>query len=76
MGVHKLRGLAAYEALLRGSPQECNLLVNELLIGVTGFFRDRAVWQRLQDEHLPGLLRLRPDGHPFRAWVAGCSTGE
>ncbi|MBT9457982.1 MAG: PAS domain-containing protein [Burkholderiaceae bacterium] len=76
MGVHKLHGLAAYEALLRGSPQECSLLVNELLIGVTGFFRDRAVWQRLQDEHLPGLLRLRPDGHPFRAWVAGCSTGE
>jgi len=76
MGVHKLHGLADYEALLRGSPQECNLLVNELLIGVTGFFRDRAVWQRLQEEHLPALLRLRPDGHPFRAWVAGCSTGE
>ncbi len=76
MGVHGLTSIAAYEALLRQSPQEVELLSKELLIGVTGFFRDRAVWQELRDVHLPRLLQAHGDGHAFRAWVAGCSTGE
>jgi len=76
MGAHGLSSITAYEQLLRQSPQEVELLSKELLIGVTGFFRDRAVWQALRDVHLPRLLQAHADGHVFRAWVAACSTGE
>ncbi|MDC8774451.1 chemotaxis protein CheB [Paucibacter sp. hw8] len=76
IGVHKLDSYAAYEKLLSEQPQELDLLMKELLIGVTGFFRDRTVWQRLQSELLPQLLAAQVNGYQFRAWVAGCSTGE
>ncbi|MDP1647211.1 MAG: chemotaxis protein CheB [Rubrivivax sp.] len=76
MGVHRLPSLQAYAQMLRANPQEVDLLCKELLIGVTGFFRDRAVWQCVKDEVLPQLLAAQADGWRMRAWVAGCSTGE
>jgi len=76
MGVHGLPTMAAYAAFLPENPQEVDLLFKEMLIGVTSFFRDAAVWQALKDSVLPALLAR--DGVPrqLRAWVAGCSTGE
>jgi two-component system, chemotaxis family, CheB/CheR fusion protein len=76
VGLHQLGGLADYVRLLRESPQERDLLFKELLIGVTGFFRDPAAWRKLEDEVLPALCAARPGGGELRAWVAGCSTGE
>jgi len=76
MGIHRLPSMQAYEQMLRSNPQELDLLFKELLIGVTGFFRDRAVWQCIKDEVLPQLLATQADGWRMRAWVAGCSTGE
>jgi two-component system CheB/CheR fusion protein len=75
-GLHGLGGTQAYLALLRASPQEVTLLARELLIGVTAFFRDESVWRSLPEWVLPALRQHRPAGEPFRAWVAGCSTGE
>ena len=69
--------MAAYAAFLRENPQELDLLFKELLIGVTSFFRDAAVWQALSDIVLPTLLaRHAANAGPLRAWVVGCSTGE
>ena len=48
----------------------------ELLIGVTSFFRDSAVWDKLRDEILPSMFDDMPNGYILRAWVTGCSTGE
>ncbi|HEX5685812.1 MAG TPA: chemotaxis protein CheB [Ideonella sp.] len=78
MAVHGLDTMQAYEAFLRENPQELDLLFKEMLIGVTSFFRDVAVWQELKDEVLPVMLarHAREGGHQLRAWVAGCSTGE
>ena len=76
LGIHRLPSLQAYEQMLRTNTQELELLCKELLIGVTGFFRDRAVWQCVKDVVLPQLLAARPHGSGLRAWVAGCSTGE
>jgi chemotaxis methyl-accepting protein methylase len=61
---------------LQGNPQELDLLFKELLIGVTSFFRDPAVWVQLKDNVLPALLETHARGGVLRAWVAGCSTGE
>jgi two-component system CheB/CheR fusion protein len=76
MAIHGLPTLADYVRFLRKNPQEIDLLFKELLIGVTSFFRDTAVWQHLLDVALPALLARRGSETKFRAWVAGCSTGE
>jgi len=76
MAIHGLAAVADYVRFLRQNPQEIDLLFKELLIGVTGFFRDAAVWQYMQDTALPALLASRGSEKKFRAWVAGCSTGE
>lgn len=75
MGIHKMDQMASYVGVLNGNPEEQDLLFKELLIGVTGFFRDPQVWKLLRDEALPKLLANHPT-RLLRAWVAGCSTGE
>jgi two-component system CheB/CheR fusion protein len=45
--LHQLKGIAEYVGFLRSNPGELDLLFKELLIGVTSFFRDPAVWDRL-----------------------------
>ena len=76
MDVHGIGNLSDYERFAQENPQELDLLFKELLIGVTSFFRDPAVWQELKDQVLPGLLAGRASGARLRAWVVGCSTGE
>lgn len=76
MAIHGLRNMNSYVDLLRQSSQEIDLLFKELLIGVTGFFRDPAAWQALRDKALPALFAQRTAGAKLRAWVVGCSTGE
>jgi chemotaxis methyl-accepting protein methylase len=76
MGLHQLDNIADYVKLLRESPQETQLLFNELLIGVTSFFRDAAVWELLRKKVIPDILTAHAAGGVLRAWVPGCSTGE
>ncbi|MDO6679333.1 chemotaxis protein CheB [Shewanella sp. 4_MG-2023] len=76
MALHKLTSIADYAQYLRSNAQENELLFNELLIGVTHFFRDSQVWLQLQDEVIPALLAKHPEGGTLRAWVPACSSGE
>lgn len=76
MALHQLVRVADYLRYLRENPRESELLFNELLIGVTSFFRDPAVWGQLKTEVIPALLASHPDGAVLRAWTPGCSTGE
>jgi two-component system CheB/CheR fusion protein len=76
MGIHQIERLDGYVRFLRENPQEVDLLFNELLIGVTTFFRDTPVWEQLKKSVLPELLAERLPGNVLRAWVPGCSTGE
>jgi chemotaxis methyl-accepting protein methylase len=76
MGIHQIGRIADYVRYLQENPQELNLLFKELLIGVTSFFRDPAIWEELRKKILPALIASRPPGHVLRAWVPGCSTGE
>lgn len=66
----------AYLALLDSSREELAQLYQDLLIGVTHFFRDVEAFDRLRKEVLPELLRALPPGEELRVWVAGCATGE
>ncbi|MFL6656614.1 MAG: chemotaxis protein CheB, partial [Massilia sp.] len=76
MGLHQLASIADYLRYLRESPQEAQLLFKELLIGVTCFFRDPAVWAQLAADAVPALLARYPEGATLRAWTPACSTGE
>ncbi len=75
-GIHQIEKVQNYIRFLQENPAELDTLFKELLIGVTSFFRDPAVWQVLRDEMLPQLFDEIPDGYMLRAWVPGCSTGE
>jgi two-component system CheB/CheR fusion protein len=65
-----------YLTLLRKDAGELELLAKDLLINVTSFFRDPAVFELLAEKIIPDLVRQQPLDRPLRIWVAGCSTGE
>lgn len=76
MGIHQIKKMADYVRYLQENSQELGLLFKELLIGVTNFFRDTAVWKQLREQAIPALFAARDASHTLRAWVPGCSTGE
>ncbi|MDP3340497.1 chemotaxis protein CheB [Frigidibacter sp.] len=65
-----------YLAVLIADPAELAQLSADLLIHITSFFRDPAVFLYLAETALPGLIATLPPDRPLRIWVAGCSTGE
>jgi len=68
--------LEDYAHYLNSAPEEAEALFQELLIGVTSFYRDLKVFTQLQMTHLPEYLDRHNLEGEFRCWVAGCSTGE
>lgn len=57
-------------------PEELASLYRDLLVGVTGFFRDRELFTRLGGQPLRELTdRLGPE-EDLRIWCAACATGE
>ncbi|MEB3282797.1 MAG: CheR family methyltransferase [Lyngbya sp.] len=61
---------------LESSPEERLKLKNDLMIGVTQFFRDPSAWEYLKTNVLPNLIEQIPDQEQLRVWVTACSTGE
>jgi two-component system CheB/CheR fusion protein len=72
----KVPDLEHYLELLRQTPTEVDTLFNDLLINVTEFFRDPAVFAAIKETAFPAILKDRTAGMPIRVWVPGCSTGE
>jgi two-component system CheB/CheR fusion protein len=70
---HSLEG---YVEQVRADPEELNALYQDLLIGVTQFFRDPEAFERLEAEVIPELIDKLPPDEELRVWVAGCATGE
>lgn len=76
MGIHRVSDGAAYLNILEKDEQEADQLAKDLLISVTGFFRDPDVFEHLETGILPVMLKEHPVDRTFRVWVAGCATGE
>lgn len=74
--VRAVADLGAYLRLLDNDPDEARLLLKDLLIGVTSFFRDRAAFDAFERAVLPALFDGADGDRPLRAWVAACATGE
>jgi two-component system CheB/CheR fusion protein len=71
--------LPAYFRYLCEHVDETKALLDDMLIGVTNFFRDREPFESLEREVVPRLFDLHQKsdiGQEIRVWSAGTSTGE
>ncbi|MEJ2639418.1 MAG: chemotaxis protein CheB, partial [Desulfosarcinaceae bacterium] len=75
MALHKIRSLGEYVRFIEQVPQELDLLFKDILISVTGFFRDPEAFQALK-RALPHILKNKQKGDDIRIWVPGCASGE
>ncbi len=76
MQVLQISELADYLERLQQDKAEVAQLFRDLLIGVTGFFRDEDAFRAIEQRVIPELLGGKTAGDGLRIWVAGCSTGE
>ncbi|MFW5795655.1 MAG: chemotaxis protein CheB [Alkalispirochaeta sp.] len=75
MTINQIEDIREYASLLQRVPSELNTLFRELLIGVTSFFRDPQIFERLAQEVVDEIVEAG-DEREIRVWVSGCSTGE
>ena len=76
MVLHRLEGLNCYVKYLQHNPVEIKALSQDILIGVTSFFREPETFAYLKTAVFPNLIEKTTDDTPLRIWVPGCSTGE
>src|SRR5437588_1706927 len=78
MALHRIDTLKRYARFLRDNKKEIQSLFDDLLINVTRFFRDEAVFRALKKRFLPSLLKKKSKNRPpeLRVWIPGCATGE
>jgi two-component system CheB/CheR fusion protein len=76
MNINRVDELADYVKLLHRNPPEVEALYRDVLINVTGFFRNPDVFESLREVVYPKVLLEHNVAEPVRVWVPGCSTGE
>jgi two-component system, chemotaxis family, CheB/CheR fusion protein len=78
MALHRIEKLSQYARYLRNNKKEVEALFDDLLINVTRFFRDEALFRALKKRFLPALLKNKKKERQreLRVWVPGCATGE
>ncbi|HLW64666.1 MAG TPA: PAS domain S-box protein [Gemmataceae bacterium] len=76
LGLHHLLNFADYLSYLREHPEEIQLLVKDLFIGVTDFFRDEEAFEQLATQVIAPLVQSKEADDIIRVWVPGCATGE
>ncbi len=75
MQVNSVDDLPSYLAYLRTHPGESGALLQDLLISVTNFFRDREAFEALE-KLIPQLFEGKSQSDSVRVWVPACATGE
>jgi len=76
MVILKLPTEKAYASFLKEHPEEIKTLFSELLIHVTGFFRDPKAFAALKQKVFAQIIKNHTQGSPIRVWVPACSSGE
>ncbi|MCB0871811.1 MAG: diguanylate cyclase [Actinobacteria bacterium] len=76
MAMNRVEAVPDYAEVLRTSPDERPALVADLLVSVTGFFRDEGVFERVRDLVVAPLVEGAGDEDTLRIWVPGCASGE
>jgi two-component system CheB/CheR fusion protein len=76
MGLNQITKMGDYARLLQQTPVEVSALADDLMIHVTGFFRDTEAWEALRTRVIAPLIAEREADGSIRAWVTACSSGE
>lgn len=76
MQLHERETLRVYLNYLRSHTDEAQSLFNDLLIGVTNFFRDPGTWGALAEHVIPRLFADKKQEETVRVWSIGCASGE
>jgi two-component system CheB/CheR fusion protein len=75
MQVNSVMNLTEYLSFLRTHPGEAGALLQDLLISVTNFFRDRDAFGAVE-ACIPDLFTGKTQADSVRVWVPACATGE
>jgi two-component system, chemotaxis family, CheB/CheR fusion protein len=73
---HEINSIKVYARPLQKDKKESDLLYKDLLIHVTGFFRDVENFNYLKSTLLPKLLKSKALNETLRIWTIACSSGE
>jgi len=76
MSFHATKSYPDYYNCLKRDPAEAGVLLKDILIPVTAFFRDPEVFAALRKRVFPCIAHNRTAKDPVRIWVPACSTGE
>ncbi|MBN2110994.1 MAG: protein-glutamate O-methyltransferase CheR [Methanosarcinaceae archaeon] len=71
------KSFGEYVQLLEKDPDECAVLLETLTVNVTNFFRNSEVYDIIEKEVLPSVIRSKGTGlnRSIKVWSAGCSIG-
>ncbi|HMK23354.1 MAG TPA: chemotaxis protein CheB [Terriglobales bacterium] len=76
MALLKIESLGKYLDYLQLNRAEVDALFQDILIHVTGFFREPEAFRVLQARIFPKIVANKRPGEAIWLWVPGCSTGE
>ncbi|HKT96652.1 MAG TPA: CheR family methyltransferase [Paraburkholderia sp.] len=74
--VNGITDLQSYRDYLHLHPDETQALLQDMLISVTNFFRDKEAFDVLERDVLPSIFEGRSEEDRVRVWSVGCATGE
>ena len=76
VALNRKQNIEQYIQLLRENNAEVEQLYQDLLINVTSFFRDPAIFKAVTKKLLPAIIKDRNQNDVIRLWVAACASGE
>ncbi len=76
MSICNSTSLSDFYELLCSQPDQIDQLYQDMLIGVTKFFRDPACFDYFEHEVAPRMLADADPEAGLRVWTPGCATGE
>ncbi|HKN61858.1 MAG TPA: chemotaxis protein CheB [Candidatus Acidoferrales bacterium] len=76
MLVHKIEALEEYVKRMHNDPKEIQALYQDMLINVTNFFRNPAVFEAMKELVFPAIIKRREREAAIRIWTPGCASGE
>ncbi|WP_179343996.1 CheR family methyltransferase [Winogradskyella ursingii] len=76
MAICQVNSLEDYLKCLQSNNEETAVLVQELLIKVTSFYRDPGLFEDICEKLVAKISKQKNKDESIRIWSAGCATGE
>lgn len=76
ISINRFEKVTDYVSYLSITSKEVSALFNDMLIGVTRFFRDERSFEMLSTSVIPLIFEQHTDKSEIRVWAPACSTGE